>query len=79
MRYEDVEVLRWRLNHGLALRLREEDILPAIKGLYSQIKGSYLIQDYFPKESSTGCTPLPGIYVRQLYQDSKKDPDHQRT
>ena len=41
---EEIEVLTLGLNHGVALRPREEDILPAIEGLYSRIKDNNLIK-----------------------------------
>ena len=44
---EEVEVLTLGLNHGVALRPKQEDILPAIEGLFSRIKESQLIKDNY--------------------------------
>ena len=75
---EEVEVLTLGLNHGLALRPREEDILPAIEGLFSRIKESNLIKDnYMASERikyalRSFAWNLVDLEDRHFYQDSKK-------
>ena len=42
---EEVDVLLLGLNHGIALRPREEDILPVIEGVFSRIKDLNVIKN----------------------------------
>ena len=75
---EEVEVLTLGLNHGLALRPREEDILPAIEGLFSRIKESNLIKEnYMASERIKNALRsfawnLVDLDDRHFYNDSKK-------
>ena len=75
---EEIEVLTLGLNHGVALRPREEDILPAIEGLYSRIKDNNLIKSGYmaPERVKNALRSfawnLIDLEDRHFFNDSKK-------
>ena len=75
---EEIEVLTLGLEHGIALRSREDDILPAIEGLFSKIKDSNIIKkNHMATERvkfalRSFAYNIIDIENKQFFQDSKK-------
>ena len=75
---EEVDILTLGLNHGLALRPREDEILPAIEGLFCRIKESNIIKsNYMATERvkyalRSFAYNILDLEDKQFYQDSKK-------
>ena len=44
---DEIEVLTFGLNHGVALRPREDEILPLIEGFYSKVKSLNVIKNTY--------------------------------
>ena len=75
---EEEEVLSLGLEQGIALRPREEDVLPAIEGLFHRIKESNVIKsNYMATERvkyalRSFAYNLIDLDDKNFYQDSKK-------
>ena len=75
---EEVEILTLGLNHGLALRPREEEIIPAIEGLFYRLKESNVIKkNYMATERvkyalRSFAYNILDLEDKNFYKDSKK-------
>ena len=75
---EEEDVLMFGLNHGIALRPREEEILPVIEGLYSKIQGldimkkSHMAKERVKYALRSFAYNVMDIEDKHFHKDSKK-------
>ena len=75
---EETDVLMYGLNHGIALRPREEDILPVIEGFYSKIKDlnaikkNYMASERIKYALRSFAYNVIDIDDKHFHQDNKR-------